>query len=239
MKNCPPSVLSPLSSVPVYFWHTYTFAQAAGSQCTSPTSIVSFFDPHSISSVATSPPVMARYRPRRKLAVIGWSLSVPVLMLKVPAVELNVESHDAARRHACDQSPGNMETESGLNQFRICLYSLSLRGESVHLSLTSGHVTGPWLGCRRHSRGRRTAVWIHRPARPPPPRYLLQSLDSAHHCSGGWPDKREGNTAQEIQSTVFSTIVTSNLLYHSKVWGQWWSFLMNESNTFIHQEHIK
>lgn len=48
------------------------------------------------------------------------------------------------------------KTESGLNQFKICLFSLSLRGESV--SLTSDHGTGPWLGCRHHSRGRRTAV---------------------------------------------------------------------------------
>ncbi len=52
---------------------------------------------------------MARYRLRLQLAVIGWSLSVPVLMLKVPAVEIDVERHDAARRHAGDQSPGNME----------------------------------------------------------------------------------------------------------------------------------
>lgn len=56
-------------------------------------------------SVATSLPVMARYHPR----LVGLSLSVPVLMLKVPAIKINVESHDATGRHARDQSPGNTE----------------------------------------------------------------------------------------------------------------------------------
>lgn len=43
--------------------------------------------------------------------VIGWFLSVPVLMLKVPAVKINVESHDAAGRHASDQSPKREDWE--------------------------------------------------------------------------------------------------------------------------------
>lgn len=115
-------------------------------------------------------------------AACHWLIySVPVLMLKVPAVKINVESHNAARRHASDQSPEREKTVS----FRVALY-LSLWWT---WSQTSDHVTGPWLGCLRHSRDRRRAAWSHRLATLLPPRCLLQSLDSAHHYSREEPEK--------------------------------------------------
>lgn len=45
---------------------------------------------------------------------LSLSTSIPVLVLVVPAVEVYVERHDAAGRHASDQSPeGRTEEQNG------------------------------------------------------------------------------------------------------------------------------